>query len=224
MGLSSGVKVMQKPERVVVIGASAGGIDALTKVVAHLPYNLQAAVILIQHLTRDHQTKLHEYLARRSALPVCLAEDGLPLEEGVVYVSIPGCHLKVKHGCLSLVKGKPVHHIWPSADLLFSSAAREYGSRVISVVLTGTGRDGAEGCKKIKEKGGLTIASDEKTSYAFGMPQAAIELGAIDYVLPLEEIAGKIVELVRKGIRVRRKRRLSQKQKAKESTILNKNE
>ena len=151
--MSDGEK-MNKPNRVVVIGASAGGIDALTEVVSHLPYNLKAAVILIQHLTRDHKTQLHEYLARCCLLPVRLAENRLPIEPGVVYVSIPGHHLCLKDDYLLLKRGKPVNYVWPSLDVLFISAAKEYGSRVIGVVLTGTGRDGARGAQKIKERGG----------------------------------------------------------------------
>jgi len=188
-------KHIENCKKVVVMGASVGGIHALTEVVSHLPYNLPAAVVLIQHLMPDHKTYLHKYLARCSSLSVRLAEDKLPIEKGVVYVSIPGCHLRVKDDYLVLDKGKPVNYVWPSADVLFTSAATEYGSKVIGVVLTGTGRDGAEGCRKIKERGGLTIAQDEKTSDAFAMPKSAIEANAIDYVLPLEKIAGKIAEL-----------------------------
>lgn len=204
------VNHIKKSNQVVVIGASVGGIYALTEVVSHLPYNLPAAVILIQHLTRDHKTQLHEYLARRCLLPVRLAEDKLPIEPGVVYVSIPGHHLCLKDDCLLLKRGKPVNYVWPSLDVLFTSAAQEYGSKVIGVVLTGTGRDGARGAQKIKERGGVTIAQDEETSHSFGMPKSAIEAGAIDYVLPLDEIAEKIVDLARRDIR-KRKRKAKEK-------------
>jgi len=204
------VNHIKKSNKVVVIGASAGGIYALTEVVSHLPYNLPAAVILVQHLTRNHKTQLHEYLARRCLLPVRLAEDRLPIEAGVVYVSIPGHHLCLKDDCLLLKRGKPVNYVWPSLDVLFTSAAKEYGSKVIGVILTGTGRDGTRGAQKIKERGGVTIAQDEKSSYFFGMPKSAIEAGAIDYVLPLDEIAGKIVDLARRDIR-KRKRKAKEK-------------
>jgi chemotaxis response regulator CheB len=91
-----------------------------------------------------------------------------------------------------------VHYVRPSADVLFASAAREFGSRVIGVVLSGTGHDGARGCQEIKAKGGVTIAQDERTSTYFAMPKAAIEADAVDHVLPLGETAGKIAELVKR--------------------------
>lgn len=189
---------IKRPRKVVVIAASAGGIDALKEVVSRLPHNLEATVILIQHLTPDHETRLHEYLAPHSKLPVRLAGDMMSLEEGVIYVSVPGVHLRLRDGHLLLDRGKAVNYVWPSADVLFSSAAREYGARVIGVVLTGTGRDGAKGCQKIKAEGGMTIAQDEKSSHSFGMPRSAIEAGAIDYILPLDKIAEKIVSLARR--------------------------
>lgn len=199
---------IKRSRKVVVIAASAGGIDALKEVVSHLPHNLEATVILIQHLTPDHETRLHEYLAPRSKLPVRLAGDMMPLEEGVIYVSVPGVHLRLRDGHLLLDRGnrgKAVNYVWPSADVLFSSAAREYGARVIGVVLTGTGRDGAKGCQKIKAEGGLTIAQDEKSSHSFGMPRSAIEAGAIDYILALDKIAEKIVSLTRRETRKKKR-------------------
>lgn len=192
---------MKRPEWVVVIGASAGGINALTEVVSNLPGDLPAAVILVQHLKPDYKTQLHKYLAYRCPLQVRLAEDGFPLEAGVIYVSVPGLHIEIKDGHLALHKGKPVHYIWPSADILFSSAAEEYGSRAIGVILTGTGKDGSKGLQEIKAKGGITIAQDKETSEFFGMPEAAIKTGIIDYVLPLDEIAMKIERLVEGNVR-----------------------
>ena len=179
----------------VVIAASAGGIDALTQVLSRLPADLPAAVVIVQHLQGDRPTRLHEHLARHCLLPVRLAEDGLPLEAGVAYLAVPGEHLRIENGCLVLDLSEPVNYVRPSADVLFASVAQAFGSRVIGVVLSGTGRDGARGCQEIKAKGGITIAQDEQSTSYFAMPRAAIELGVIDYVLPLGEIAGKIVTL-----------------------------
>lgn len=183
---------------VVVIAASAGGIDALTQVLSRLPADLPAAVLIVQHLRGDRPTHLPEHLAHFSPLPVRLAEDGLPLEAGVAYLAVPGEHLRIENGCLVLDLGEPVHYVRPSADVLFASAAQALGSNVIGVVLSGTGHDGARGCQEIKAKGGVTIAQDERTSRHFAMPKAAIEAGAIDYVLPLEEIGSKIVACVKR--------------------------
>ena len=191
--------IEKRTRRVVVIAASAGGIDALVQVLSRLPSDLPAAVLIVQHLRSTPQTRLPEYLGIHSPLQVCLANDGMPMDEGVAYVAVPGQHLRVNNERLILGMESPVNYVRPSADVLFSSAAHTFGRGVIGVVLSGTGRDGASGCREIKENGGLTIAQDEQTSFCFAMPKAAIDTGVIDYVLPLSEIAGKIVALVRKN-------------------------
>lgn len=185
--------------RLVVIGASAGGIDALAEVLFHLPGHLPAAVLIVQHLRRDRQTRLPDYLGRLSPMRVVLARQGAALEKGVAYVALPDWHMLVKDSTIVLTDSHPVHYLRPSIDVLFRSAAEECGEDVIGVVLSGTGRDGAEGCKCIKERGGVTIAQDEATAKCFGMPRAAIALGAIDYVLPVTEIAGKIISVIEQG-------------------------
>jgi len=185
--------------KVIVIGASAGGIDALTQVLSRLPAGLSAAVLVVQHLHPDRRTHLHECLARHSPMPVRLADEEMPIEAGVVYLAVPGQHLRVARGRLTFGSGEQVNYVRPSADVLFASAAEAFGPDAIGVILSGTGRDGACGCQKIKAKGGVTIAQDEGTSRHFGMPKSAIEIGAIDYVLPPEEIASKIIALVTPG-------------------------
>ena len=125
-----------------------------------------------------------------------MAKEGVPLEAGVVFIATPGWHLSINKAVLRISLEAPMNHVRPSADVLFSSAAHAFGSRVIGVILSGTGRDGALGCQEIKSKGGVTICQDEKTSRYFAMPKAAVDMEAIDYVLPLKEIAGKIVEIL----------------------------
>ncbi len=180
----------------VVIAASAGGISPLTQVISQLPKGLAAAVIVVQHLSAKRETTLPEMLNRQSKLQVSLAEDGMPLEAGKVYIAEPGKHLLVEDDFLSVVFSERVHYVRPSADLLFVSAATSFGRRVIGVVLSGTGKDGALGCVSIKAKGGVTMAQDEATAGYYGMPQSAIDADAIDYVLPPNRIVDKIVELV----------------------------
>lgn len=187
----------KKAKRVVVIGASAGGIDALRKVLSQLPADLPAAMLVVQHLKEDYKTLLHEHLASYCPLRIYLAQDGLPLEEGAVYLAVPGQHLLIENNHLILNQAERVNYVRPSTDVLFASAAQALGPHVVGVILSGTGRDGARGCQEIKRKGGITIVQDEQSSAHFGMPRAAIKLGVIDYVLPLEEIAHKIVALVR---------------------------
>ena len=185
-----------KTRRLVVIGASAGGINALREVLSRLPADLAAAIVIVQHLHAGHRTCLHEQLDQDSALQVRLAEHGAILRPGVAYLGVPGKHVMIENESLILGTDKKVNYVRPSVDILFSSAARAYGSRVIGVILSGTGKDGTRGCREIKAKGGVTIAQNEKTSRWFGMPGAAIKAGSIDYVLDLKEIAGKIIELL----------------------------
>jgi two-component system, chemotaxis family, protein-glutamate methylesterase/glutaminase len=182
-------------QKVVVMAASAGGIDALTVVLSGLPDDLPAPVLVVQHLRDDRKTKLPEYLNRICKLRVCLGKHGMTIKPGKVYIAEPGMHLGIKNNTMVQDVGVKVNYLRPSADTLFSSAAKVYGSGVIGVILSGTGRDGTQGCKEIKDKEGVIIAQDEKTSKYFGMPKAAMEADAVDYVLPLTEIAGKIIEL-----------------------------
>ncbi|GAA2436604.1 hypothetical protein GCM10010388_26300 [Streptomyces mauvecolor] len=136
-------------------------------------------------------------LARRMSLPVKLAEDGEHAEPGVVYVAPPDRHLLVgPEGTLSLSRSELVHFLRPSADLLFESVAGAYGPRAIACVLTGTGSDGAMGVDAVKSRGGTVIAQDPATAEFKGMPEAAVGTGAVDFVLPLEEIATVIRGLV----------------------------
>lgn len=192
-------KHTQKVEKVVVIAASAGGINALLKVFSSLPADLPAAILVVQHLQADQQTHLPEYLTRNTPVRVCLAQDGMPLEVSVGYIAVPGKHLRVENGSLILSLEDRVHYLRPSADVLFTSAAQAFGSNVIGVILSGTGQDGARGCQEIKKKGGVIIAQDEKTSRYFAMPKSSIDTGTVDYVLPLTEIAERIVVLVKGG-------------------------
>ncbi len=187
---------VKKTRKVIVIGSSAGGIDALREVLSRLPANLPAAILVVQHLRDKPQTHLPEYLAQHCRMQVRLAEDGLPVEPGVVYVAVPGQHLRVDNERLILSSEGKVNYVRPSVDILFASAAQAYGTNVIGVILSGTGRDGAHGCQIIKANGGTTIAQDEPTSRQFAMPRAAIDAGAIDYIQPVEQIPGQIVTLV----------------------------
>jgi two-component system chemotaxis response regulator CheB len=138
-----------------------------------------------------------QVVGRQSRLPVTHAEDGTHLEAGHVYMAPPDRHLLVKRGGeITLTDTELVNFVRPSADLLFESVAAVYGPRAIAVVLTGSGHDGALGVTAIKQRGGTVVAQDEATSEFFGMPSAAIKTGVVDFVLPLDEIAPKLVTLV----------------------------
>jgi two-component system chemotaxis response regulator CheB len=138
-----------------------------------------------------------EILSRRTSLTVKQAEAGDRIERGTVFIAPPDNHLLVNaDGTLSLTQTELVHFVRPSADLLFESVAAAYRERAIAVVLTGSGSDGAMGVRAIKKMGGTVIAQDEATSEFFAMPNAAIETGFVDFVLPLDEMAAALVSLV----------------------------
>ena len=185
----------------IVIGSSAGGINALKEVLSGLPADLPAAIVIVQHLVSTRKTQLHLSLNRTSHFRVIMARHGAALEPGTAYLAVPGKHVSIENESLILDTNEKVHYVRPSVDILFISAARAYSSRVIGVILSGSGSDGAAGCLEIKAKGGVIIVQNEKTSQWFGMPGAAINTGSVDYVLDIKEIAGKIVELVAGGQR-----------------------
>lgn len=181
----------------VLVAASAGGLSALTAVLSELPADFPASVAIVQHIEPHHRSMLAEILGRSCALPVTQAADGQRFEPGVVHVAPPDHHLLVDgDGSLTLTRTELVHFVRPSADLLFESGAASFGNRAIGVVLTGTGSDGSLGVEAIKRRGGTVIAQDEATSDFFGMPGAAIEVGAVDFVLPLDQIAEALISLV----------------------------
>jgi two-component system chemotaxis response regulator CheB len=166
-------------------------------VLAALPSDLDAALIVLLHLLPEHRSHLPEILARRTALRVKVAEDGDRLEPGCVYVAPPDAHLCVETGgTLSLRDEPAIGHLRPSGDLLLSSLAETYDGRCLAVVLTGLGRDGAAGAEAVKKAGGTVIAQDNATSEYSGMPQAAVDRGVVDQILPLDEIAPAVVDFV----------------------------
>lgn len=141
-----------------------------------------------------------DILNRKSRLPIKQAEEGDRVEPGSVFIAPPDRHLLVNaDGRLSLSRAELVHFVRPSADLLFESVAASFKDRAIAVMLTGTGSDGASGVKAIKTMGGTVIAQDEGTSEFFGMPGAAIQTGAVDFVLPLKDIGPALTKLIVRG-------------------------
>jgi len=182
---------------IVALAASAGGLAALSHLLAGLPANFPSALVVVQHLDPRHRSLMADILSRRTRLQVKQAEEGDRLHPATVYIAPPNRHLLVNpDGGLSLSQTELVHFVRPSADLLFESVATVYKARAIAVVLTGTGRDGAMGVQAIKKSGGTVIAQDAHTSEFFGMPGAAIQSGSVDWVLPLDEIAAILVRLV----------------------------
>jgi two-component system chemotaxis response regulator CheB len=185
----------RSPVHVVAVVGSAGGIGALEVLFKGLPADLDAAVLVVIHLTPGARSLLPAVLGRWSQLPVEQAEDGMPLEAGLVRVAPPDAHLLVDaEETLRLDQSELVHHVRPSADVLLLSLAGNHRGPCTAVVLSGTGIDGAAGAAAVKRAGGRVLAQDEATSQYFGMPGAAILAGGVDEILPLNEIAPAVLQ------------------------------
>ncbi|HEY9790491.1 MAG TPA: chemotaxis protein CheB [Candidatus Obscuribacterales bacterium] len=182
---------------VVALASSAGGLPALSRILSELPGEFPAAVLIVQHLDPRHRSLMAEILSNRTKLTVKEASEGDHLVPARVYIAPPNRHLLVNQdGTISLSQSELVHFVRPSADLLFESLAASYKDRAIAVVLTGTGSDGAMGVTAIKKMGGTVLAQNQETAEFFGMPEAAIRTGHVDFVLPLADIAHSLVTLV----------------------------
>ena len=187
---------------VIAMAASAGGLKALSVILGGLPADFPAAIAIVMHLAPDHKSILAEILSRRTHLVVKQAHTGDILCLACVFVAPPNQHLFVAGGGrlkLSSSAAEKVHYARPSAEPLFASVAEVYKQNAIAVVLTGGDGDGSFGVQIIKDEGGQVIAQDRPTSEDFSMPKISIETGDVDFVLPLDEIAPKLIELVAAG-------------------------
>lgn len=188
------------PQHVVAIAASAGGLAAISGVLAALPADFAAPILVVQHLDPHHRSWMAEILSRRTGLRVIQVQGGEQIAAGTVFLAPPNRHLLVgTDGVLSLTGTLRVQYSRPSADVLFVSLAESWGAGAIAVVLTGTGKDGAKGVRAVKDHGGMVIAQNEDSAAFFGMPGAAIQTGAADLVLPLQSIAPALLELTAGG-------------------------
>jgi two-component system chemotaxis response regulator CheB len=184
----------------IVIGASAGGVEALSTVVAALPANLAAAVFIVLHIRADAPSLLPVILARQSRLPVSAAQNGERITPGRVYVAPPDMHLLIEGSHIKLVHGPKENLHRPSIDTLFRSAARWAGPRAIGVVLTGARDDGTVGMSAIKQQGGITIVQDPVEAIFPSMPTSVMQEITVDYSLPLREIGPMLDKLSRQRV------------------------
>lgn len=186
-----------EPYQILVIASSAGGVRALMQFLEGLPGGFAVPVVVVQHLDPRHETAIAEVLGRHTTLRVKLAEHEERAQPGTVYIAPPNRHLFIgSDSVLTLADSELVHFVRPSADLLFESAAGAYGGSAIACVLTGSGQDGAMGVRAIKSRHGTVIVQDPASAEFRGMPDSAIEAAAVDFVLPLDEIAPVICRLV----------------------------
>ena len=184
------------PYAVVAIASSTGGPQALLKILQGLPREFQTPILIVQHIAEGFTQGLADWLTREGGRPVRLAVEGERPTRGVVLLAPDGRHLLLNSdGHVALADDAP-REIRPSADRMLRSLAVTYGDRAVAVILTGMGRDGADGMRAMRLAGAYTIAQDEASSTIFGMPRAAILLGVVDEVLPLDRIAARLVSLV----------------------------
>lgn len=188
---------MDNSNIVVVIGASSGGISALRQLLARIPRDFPAPILITVHVGGEVSI-LPAILAQTSQLPVRHAEDGVPVEGGVVVVAPADRHLLIEEDQVQLSRGPKENHARPAIDPLFRSAALSYHERVVGVVLTGRLDDGTVGLQAIKGHGGIAIVQDPAEAEAPSMPQSALTYVEVDYCLPLDDIAATLVMLAQK--------------------------
>lgn len=186
---------------VVAIAASTGGPRALGEIVPHLPENLGAAVLIVQHMPREFTRTLSHRLDVMSRVAVSEARDSEPVKENHAYVAPGGYHMRLDgeagNATIRLDTSPTVWGVRPAADPLFASAAEIFGAAAIGVVLTGMGRDGAEGLRQIRGAGGMAVIQDRDSSIIYGMPQAALAIAGADHVAAAQDIARVIRDLCR---------------------------
>jgi two-component system response regulator WspF len=181
----------------IAIGASAGGPAALATLLKELPTKLNAAIVLVQHVDEVFAASMAAWLATQCSLPVRLAKDGEAPEPGTVLLAGTNHHIRLQRTGRLTYTEEPVNQVYrPSVDVFFESVASVWKDKAVGVLLTGMGRDGAKGLKTMRDHGFLTIAQDEKTSAVYGMPKAAAAIGAAVEILPLEQIAKRLMQAV----------------------------
>jgi two-component system chemotaxis response regulator CheB len=180
---------------IIVVGASAGGVEALVNLVKALPPDLPAAVFVVLHLPAHSPSALPLILGRKARLRVAQAEDDAPVQHGRIYVASPDSHLLLKGNRVSLSHGPRENAHRPAIDTLFRSAALIYGPRVVGVILSGTLDDGTAGLLAIKRRGGKALVQDPEEALYDGMPRSALDLVPVDFVAPVAALALELIQL-----------------------------
>jgi two-component system chemotaxis response regulator CheB len=181
----------------VVIGASAGGVEALDEILPALPSGFRPSVFIVLHLPRERPSLLPEIFRKRCVLPVREAEDKEPIEAATVYFAPPDYHLLIEKDLqLALSADEPIHYSRPSVDVLFETAAEAYGDRLLGIILSGANEDGADGLQAIHQAGGVTVVQKPESAKVPAMVVSALQRGPADFVLSLPEIASLLRGLI----------------------------
>jgi two-component system CheB/CheR fusion protein len=187
---------------IVGIGASAGGLEALSQLFPNLPKNLGLSYVVVQHLSPTYRSMMAQLLGRETAMPVRDIEDGAVPEPNTVYITPPNRNVTLSAGCFRLVEPAKESLPKPSVNLFFASLAEEAAESCIGIILSGTGSDGAHGIHAIKAAGGFTFSQDPSTAKYNGMPQSAIDTGSVDWILPPENMGAEIGLIVQNHGRI----------------------
>ncbi len=189
-------KTLKENPNIVIIGSSAGGPRILKSLFTGMPF-LNGCVLVVQHMPKFVNESLCGMLDGCTDMTVRLAEDGDKLERGHVYLAPSEIHLELeKNRAIRLLQGEKVNFVCPSVDVAMKSVKKTPGALLIGIVLTGMGKDGAEGIQYLKEIDGITMAQDKNTSVIFSMPREAAQTGAVDFICTPNEIREKLVELL----------------------------
>lgn len=186
------------PIEAVVIGTSAGGLEALSKILPGIPRNFPVPILVVQHIAPNSDNFLARHLNSLSQIKVKEAEEKESIKPATAYIAPPNYHMLVEDDrTLTLTVDEKVNYSRPSIDVLFESAAYAFKGKVLAVVLTGANHDGAAGAALIKNKGGIVIVQEPKSAQVPVMPEAAIKATKPDYIVPLEEIPNLLAKLVK---------------------------
>jgi two-component system chemotaxis response regulator CheB len=180
----------------ILIGASTGGPKVLFDIITKFPNNLDVPVLVVQHMPAGFTKAFAERLDKNSQITVVEASDGEVIKSNVVYIAPGGYHMTIQNGKIKLDTTPSIHGVRPAVDKLFISAAEYYTGELLACICTGMGRDGADGVKAVKAKGGYIVAQDEGSSTVYGMPKAAYETGCVDLVVPELKIADELIRFV----------------------------
>lgn len=188
--------VAARPVEAIVIGTSAGGIDALMAILPRLPASFHLPIAVVVHLARERESRLAEVFRNHMAIPVHEAADKEDIRGGILYFAPTDYHLAIESDrSFSLSGEPPLHFSRPAIDILMESAAAVYGPALVGILLTGANEDGARGMQEIQQQGGLTIVQDPQEAQIATMPQAAIDIMQPDLILPLGEIHNLLLTL-----------------------------